>query len=352
MESRRNNPRSSNTNNRRGTGSGAREYNDRSAKPVLHVGIVVPPQSEPATDLAALPPPLPRISGNRLGAPKPTGLRDRVPRQVPAAPRVPFKPRTQPRKPANELDLPPSAICTVLYVDEALIAVDKAAGYPVTAAPLFQKRCVIKALAAQGYTGLFPINLLDPEASGVVLLSRSPQAAQAMRWNWRSPLCERQYFAVAKGDINGGKGRITFTIGAKVDSRHGVRRHEIMAPELGGRPATTNWRLLARGRRMSRLLITIQSGRCHQIRIHLAALGHPIIGDRQYGHRRNDVPLGQLVDLPSKYRDGSKLPKKQIALHCQKITLPHPFTNQPMEFVAPVPEALLNLMPGAWLVDG
>lgn len=237
-----------------------------------------------------------------------------------------------------------------MYCDSDLIVVNKAPGFPVVPSGAFHKRSVLLALAELGYGNLFPISMLDVEASGLVLLSRTELAAQALRWNWRSNLCERQYIAVAQGDIVGARGRITLTIGAVKSGPH-RHRHQVVAAEDGGRPAVTTWRLLARGRGLSRLWVTLKGGRCHQIRIHLAAIGFPVVGDHMYGTDRTDVPLSALIDLPAKHRDATTLPPNQIALHCAKVTMPHPITNQTMAFAAPVPRILLGLMPGAWVVD-
>lgn len=260
---------------------------------------------------------------------------------------LPKKPK--PARTKKEPQVEPGQICKILYQDDHIVIVDKAAGYPVTPSGAFSERSVLRALAAEGLSPLYPASLLDPEATGLVALSRSEVAARAMRWNWRSKLCKRQYLAVAQGDVTGGRGRIATPIGAVL--RGSSLRHQVLSADGGGRPAETFWKLLARGRGMSRLLITIGAGRCHQIRIHLASIGHPIVGDRLYARSDNAVPLQQLLDVPSKYRDIPPLPPNQIALHCYRIEMPHPITQQDMTWTAEIPRALLALMPGAWVVD-
>ncbi|MFZ4578452.1 MAG: RluA family pseudouridine synthase [Myxococcota bacterium] len=262
-----------------------------------------------------------------------------------AAPAADKPGRTQRREPS----VPAEDIYTIVYTDADLLVVNKSAGFPVVPSGAFHRRSVLVALSEQGMGNLYPISLLDPEATGLVLLSRSEAAAQALRWNWRSNLCERQYLAVAQGDIAGARGRITLTIGAVRNGR--TTKHQVLPLELGGRPAVTTWKLLARGRGLSRLLVTLQGGRCHQIRIHLAAIGFPIVNDRAYALQSTEVPLAALLDTPQKHHDASTLPPHQIALHCARVRMPHPITNQPMELTAPVPRILLDLMPGAWVVD-
>jgi len=254
------------------------------------------------------------------------------------------------RKARSEPVVAPADICSVVYCDTDLIAANKSAGYPVSPSGAYHRRSVLMALAELGFGELFPVNLLDREATGLVLFSRSKQAAKALRWNWRSNLCKRQYMVVVNGSITGARGRITFPIGS-TGSGPGSRKRGVMSLEEGGRPATTAWRLVARGRGMSRVQVTLSSGRCHQIRIHMAAMGHPIVNDRAYTERSGEVPLSVLVEMPERHRDARKLPSHQIGLHAMQIRLPHPITNVPMEFNAPPPRILFDLMPGAWVVD-
>lgn len=246
--------------------------------------------------------------------------------------------------------LTPKEVCTIIYADEYLIAVNKAAGCPVVPTGLHRARSVVGAVAKQGYGITYPINLLDSEGTGLVLLSRSPEAAKSMRWNWRSDLCKREFVVVASGDINGARGRITLPIGTQKEGNR--TRHAVMALDQGGKAAVTAWKLIARGRTMSRLLVTLGGNRTHQIRIHLAAIGFPVVGDKRYGVEMTNVPLEALVEMPAKYGDATKLAPGQIALHCAMIRIPHPMTDQMMEFRAPVPRVIIGLMPGAWVLDG
>ena len=267
--------------------------------------------------------------------------------------KTPAKPKAIPAGKSTkhvELGINPKDICTVIFADDALIAVNKSAGCPVVPTGPYRLRSVTGALNALGYGTTYPISLLDAEATGLVLLTRTPEAAKAMRWNWRSELCKREFVVVAQGDIQGARGRITLPI---CSLREGTQvRHQVMAIDQGGKPAVTTWRLIARGRMMSRLHISITGGRTHQIRIHLSAIGFPVVGDRRYGAELTSVPLHALVELPAKYADSTVMAPHQIALHCSLIRIPHPATEQMMEFTAPVPRVIIGLMPGAWVLDG
>ncbi|HAN30111.1 MAG TPA: hypothetical protein DCQ06_00805 [Myxococcales bacterium] len=257
---------------------------------------------------------------------------------------------SRPKGSRKEPKVAPTDICSILYCDEHLVVVDKRAGYPVQPSGTFRERSVVKALQSLGMDQLFPITQFDQQATGLVILSRSEQAAKALRWNWRSNLCTRHFIAVAEGDIAGATGRITLPIGAL---KQGQRiRHQVLDVDRGGRRAVTNWRLLARGRGLSRLLITLKQDRCHQIRIHLAAIGHPVINERTHRQTSTEMPVIAMA-LPPEFqrRDFKTLPKNQVGLHSFRIEMPHPFTQQLLQFEAPIPRNLLSLMPGAWVVD-
>lgn len=254
------------------------------------------------------------------------------------------------KKRRGEPKVAPADVCGIVYCDEHLVVINKQPGFPVLPSGAYRQRSVQMALAAMGMGQVFAINQLDREATGLVLLSRSEAAAKALRWNWRSNLCKRQFIAVAQGDVTGARGRITFPIGTVKEA--GRMRRVVMEAGQGGRSAVTHWRLLARGRGMSRLLITLNQGRCHQIRLHLAAIGHPVVNERLYVERSTEMPIQALVGMPDlRKRDIRKLPSHQIGLHSFRIEIPHPMTNELMRLEAPIPRALTDLMPGAWIVD-
>lgn len=253
------------------------------------------------------------------------------------------------RKAKTEPALPANHICSVLYSDEQLVVVDKRAGFPVVPMSQYQERSVLRVLMRLGFGACYPVSLLDREATGLVLLSRDQATARSMRWNWRSSLCERKYLAVAQGVIPGARGRITLPIG--MVQAGGTRRRGVLAQDQGGRHAETRWRLLARGRGMSRLLLTIGAGRCHQIRIHLAAIGHPIVNETVYVERNAEAPIDQLLDGTERRHEVVRLAPQQIGLHLWRVQVAHPATGAIVHLEAPIPRELLDLMPGAWIVD-
>ncbi len=245
--------------------------------------------------------------------------------------------------------LPPEAICTVIHQDEHLIVVDKRPGFPVSPNAQYRNRSVLHALQRMGFGVCYPVSLLDREATGLVLLSRSVETARSLRWNWRSSLCERKFIAVAQGDVAGAHGRITLPIG-QIQAGN-TRRRGVLHSETGGRDAETRWKLLARGRGMSRLLITLHHTRCHQIRIHLAAIGHPLVNESVYIERNTETPIDALLEGAERKYEIIKLPAQQVGLHLWRVKIAHPVSGEIVTFEAPVPRELLNLMPNAWIVN-
>ncbi len=244
---------------------------------------------------------------------------------------------------------PPEAICTIVHQDEHLVVVDKRPGFPVSPNAIYRSRSVLHTLQRLGLGVCYPVSLLDREATGLVLLSRTVETARSLRWNWRSSLCERQFIAVAQGDVPGAHGRITLPIG-QVEAGH-TRRRGVLLPEAGGRAAETRWKLLARGRGMSRLLITLHHTRCHQIRIHLAAIGFPLVNESVYIERNREMPIDALLEGAERKYEISKLPAHQVGLHLWRVTIAHPVSGEIVNFEAPIPRELLNLMPNAWVVN-
>jgi 23S rRNA pseudouridine1911/1915/1917 synthase len=219
----------------------------------------------------------------------------------------------------------------LLFADEHLAAVDKPAGVPAQPT-LASDRGHLPALAAALLGGeVFPVHRLDRETSGAVVLARSREAAAALSAAFREGAPRKTYLALCARAPDPPEGRSDVPLGP--DPRRPGRR----APVAGGEPAATSWRTLARGPGGQALVeVRPETGRTHQIRVHLAGAGAPLLGDARYGGPRRVLELA----IP------------RVMLHASGLEIRHPVTGAALSLRAPLPDdfraVLEALVPGPW----
>ncbi len=218
----------------------------------------------------------------------------------------------------------------VLYEDDGLLAVDKPAGLP-TEGTLWSARATALAWAER-HAGapVFSVHRLDAVTSGVLVIAKTHAAARRMAESFRVGAAVKTYLAaVALGaaGLPGADGSIDGRLArAATPGRFEVVRQ-------GGVPATTDWRTLAQGPGAALLAVRPRTGRTHQIRVHLAHLGAPILGDIRYGGPR-------VLALPA----WGNLPLARPLLHASRIELPHPEGGRILQVQAPLPADFVELM--------
>jgi 23S rRNA pseudouridine1911/1915/1917 synthase len=242
--------------------------------------------------------------------------------------------------------LPDPLPLQILYEDESLIVVDKPAGLVVHPAPGHARRTLVNALVARGDFsadgGERPgiVHRLDKETSGVIVVARNEPAHHALAAQFKSREVVKLYEAVTWGHLRQETGVIERPIG-----RSRADRQKMAVTLVRGRPALTRWRVLARFEVADHLEVSPESGRTHQIRVHLASVGHPVLGDRRYGGGAG-VEAGFQGAARALARELlGRMPR--FALHARRLEFRHPLTDRPLMFEAPLPpdfRALLDFL--------
>ena len=225
---------------------------------------------------------------------------------------------------------------TVLYEDAEVLVIDKPAGLVVHPGAGNHSGTLVNALlfrdpalAAVPRAGV--VHRLDKDTSGVMVVARTLQAQTALVAQLSARDVHRQYLAVVVGALVSGG-----TVSAPID-RH-PRDRLRMAVRDDGREATTHYRLQERFRAHTALECRLETGRTHQIRVHMAHLKYPIVGDQLYGGP---------VKLPRAASDELVVALRGFrrqALHAQVLEFVHPATGEPLRVEAPVPEDMLALL--------
>ncbi|WP_270936076.1 RluA family pseudouridine synthase [Falsiroseomonas oryzae] len=239
----------------------------------------------------------------------------------------------------------PQAIpLAILFEDRDLIVIDKPAGLVVHPAPGNQDGTLVNAVLAHAGEELSGIggearpgivHRLDKDTSGVMVVAKTERAHTALSAAFASRDLDREYLALAWGLPAASAGQVEAPIG-----RHPTDRKRMAVVARGGKPALTSWRLeRGYGAAASLLRCRLATGRTHQIRVHLAHIGHPIVGDPVYLRR---TPAAARL-LPEGLRDALLAFPRQ-ALHAESLGFRHPVTGQALSFRAPPPPDMAALL--------
>ncbi len=228
---------------------------------------------------------------------------------------------------------PESIELAVLHEDSSLIVIDKPAGLVVHPAPGHPRGTLVNALLHHcsdlaGVGGVLRpgiVHRLDQGTSGVMVAAKTDAAQRSLADQFHDHSIERVYHAWVRGRPSADEGRIEAAIG-----RHPRDRKRMSVRAEGGRPACTAWRVARRFTRadVSRLEVRPETGRTHQIRVHLTSAGWPLVGDPVYGRSRK-AAADQGLERP--------------ALHAAVLGFRHPDDGRAMRFEAPWPADLASL---------
>ena len=231
------------------------------------------------------------------------------------------------------LDLQPEAIpLDILYEDEQLIIINKAANLVVHPAPGHETGTLVHALLyhCQNLAGIGGVrrpgivHRLDKDTTGAIVVAKTDFAHQHLQAQIKAKTARREYWGIVYGSPTKTEATINLPVG-----RHPVERKKmaVVPVEKGGREAVTHWQVLERLGNYSLMEFILSTGRTHQIRVHCSYSGHPIVGDPLYSSGRS---VG--VNLSGQ------------ALHARKLSLQHPVSGQLIEATAPLPAEFTKLL--------
>ena len=226
----------------------------------------------------------------------------------------------------RETALPPQDIpLDVVYEDDDVIVVNKPTGLVVHPAPGHPDGTLVNALlhhCGDSLSGIGGekrpgiVHRIDRDTSGLIIAAKNDAAHLALAEQLQDHSLYREYEAVVVGNLREDSGTVDLPI-----ARHPTDRKKMAVNHLNGRRAVTHWTVLARYPGYTHIQCRLETGRTHQIRVHMAALGHPVLGDPVYGGQRKGFPelAGQ-------------------CLHARRLTFRHPRTGEQVTVSCPLPD--------------
>ncbi|MDT7688259.1 MAG: rRNA synthase [Acidobacteriota bacterium] len=243
-----------------------------------------------------------------------------------------------PAPPPSEIE-PEEIPLDILYEDEEVVVVNKPAGLVVHPAAGLRSGTLANALAfhfeqlSDRAGSLRPgiVHRLDRDTSGVIVVAKTAQAHENLSDQFRARTVFKSYVALVHGVTREEKGKVEEPLAR--DPRNRTR----MAVVRGGRPALSLWRVRRRYERFTLLDVQIKTGRTHQIRVHLAWIKHPVVGDETYGGGRDKTLAG--APLRARVRGLGRQ-----FLHAERLGFHHPRTGEWMSFNAPLAPDLSDFL--------
>ncbi|MFM2389589.1 MAG: hypothetical protein RLZZ437_1144 [Pseudomonadota bacterium] len=207
---------------------------------------------------------------------------------------------------------PPDVPLRIIFEDAAIIVLDKPAGLLSVPGKLEGRQdCLISRLQAERWNALV-VHRLDCDTSGVIIFARTKAAQGFLGQEFEQRRAQKTYLARVQGQVPGENGHIDLPLA----SDWAYRPRQKVDP--AGKPAQTDWQVIGRDADETRVRLTPHTGRSHQLRVHMLALGHPILGDQIYAPE-------------------TLAAHRRLMLHAETLSLHHPATGERVTFTAPVP---------------
>ena len=246
----------------------------------------------------------------------------------------------QRRKPRLDQALPENIPLNIIYEDGHIVVVDKPAGIVVHPAAGHSRGTMVNALLfhcgnLSGIGGVLRpgiVHRLDKQTSGLLLVAKSDAAHRGLSEQFKQHEIRKLYKALAYGNPKEDEGMIDKPVG-----RHPTDRKKMSTGSRRGKDAVTRWRVLERFGIATLMEIDLMTGRTHQIRVHLAAAGYPVVGDSVYGSPKRVHTIAHPL-LRSKLKGMNRQ-----ALHASEISFSHPVSREPLSFSSPLPGDMAEL---------
>jgi 23S rRNA pseudouridine1911/1915/1917 synthase len=225
----------------------------------------------------------------------------------------------------------------VVYEDDALIVVEKKNGLLTVPVKADSKETTVFSILKEYVrkqshrNTVHVVHRLDRETSGLLVFAKSPELREYMRTYWRQLVTKRSYVALVEGKLEKNEGKLTSWL--TEDSRTALVSSSPV--DNGGQLAITNYKVLKESAlqtdeadlktEYSLVELNLETGRTNQIRVHMASMGHPVVGDRKYGHGNESSPIDRLC------------------LHARVLEFIHPMTEKKVRFEAPMPKEFARI---------
>ncbi|MBN2539157.1 MAG: RluA family pseudouridine synthase [Deltaproteobacteria bacterium] len=245
-------------------------------------------------------------------------------------------------KEPEELDLAPEEIpLNIIYEDAHILVVNKPHGMVVHPAAGNRSGTLVNALLfhcgdLSGIGGVKRpgiVHRLDKNTSGLMVVAKSDKAHIGLAEQFKAHLVKKIYRVLVHGNMKGEEGTIDLSIG-----RHPVDRKKMSTSSRRGKESLTHWSVEERYHVVTLLSVRIETGRTHQIRVHLNAIGHPVVGDAVYGNSKRTIEM-----IRNTIQQVVLKKIRRQALHSSELCFSHPVTGNHMEFSSPLPDDMAQV---------
>jgi 23S rRNA pseudouridine1911/1915/1917 synthase len=244
-------------------------------------------------------------------------------------------------EPQSQEIIPEDIPLDIVYNDEDILVINKPAGLVVHQTPCHNKGTLVNALVFHfnfiaGVGGVKRpgiVHRLDKNTSGLLVVAKNDLAQEKLSFQFKERLINKIYLALVYGKMEKRKGTIKGFIG-----RNPIHRKKMAVLKDKGKLSITHFTIKKQFNYFAFLQINLETGRTHQIRVHLASIGHPVVKDTQYGNdkRLNLIPSAKIKSM------FKKLPRQ--FLHAEYLGFIHPRTGDNIEFTAPLPNELKEIL--------